>query len=110
MAAGEPAVRGRSRETAVFDRMLAPARAGESAVLVVRGDAGIGKSTLLQYCAVQAHDCRLAQISGVESEFELPFAALHQLCAPMLDSIHALPEPQALALQIALGLHAGTAP
>ena len=63
-------------------------------MLVIRGEAGIGKTALLHYCARQASGCRVAQIAGVESELELPFAALHQLCAPMLGELAALPEPQ----------------
>ena len=79
-------------------------------MLVIRGEAGIGKTELMHYCARQASGCRLVQIAGVESEIELPFAALHQLCAPMLGSLAALPEPQERALQVAFGLATGTAP
>ena len=64
-------------------------------MLVIRGEAGIGKTALLHYCARQASGCRLVQIAGVESEMEMPFAALHQLCGPMLGDLSALPEPQA---------------
>ena len=66
-------------------------RGGESAVLVISGEAGIGKTALMHYCARQAAGCQLAQIHGVESEMELPLAALHQLCTPMLSSLDALP-------------------
>ena len=62
--------------------------------LVIRGEAGVGKTALLRYCARQASGFRVAQIAGVESEMELPFAGLHQLCAPMLGQLDALPEPQ----------------
>ena len=63
-------------------------------MLVLRGEAGIGKTSLLRYAARRATDCRVAQISGVESELELPFAALHQLCGPLLDEVEALPAHQ----------------
>ena len=67
-------------------RLLANVRRGQSAVLVIRGEAGIGKTALLRYCARQASGFRVAQIAGVEAEMELPFAGVHQLCAPMLDA------------------------
>ena len=79
-------------------------------MLVIRGEAGIGKTALLQYCARQASGCRVVQVAGVESELELPFAALHQLCAPMLGDLPALPEPQQHALRVAFGLATGSAP
>ena len=79
-------------------------------MLVIRGEAGIGKTELMRYCARQASGCRLVQIAGVESEIELPFAALHQLCAPMLGGLAALPEPQEHALRVAFGLATGPAP
>jgi predicted ATPase len=105
-----PSLRGRARERQALDGGLERVRGGESAVLVLRGEAGIGKSALLQHVARQASDCRVAQILGVESEFELPFAALHQLCRPMLGALDALPEPQAGALRVAFGMAAGTVP
>jgi DNA-binding CsgD family transcriptional regulator len=79
-------------------------------VLVIRGEAGIGKTALMRYCARQAAGCQLARIDGVESEMKLPLAALHQLCAPMLSSLDALPEPQQRALRVAFGLAAEPAP
>jgi DNA-binding CsgD family transcriptional regulator len=105
-----PAFRGRARERQVLDGLLDRVRGGESAVLVIRGEAGIGKTALMHYCARQASGCRLAQIHGVESEMELPLAALHQLCTPMLSSLDALPEPQQRALRVAFGLTAEPAP
>src|SRR3954467_4468666 len=105
-----PAFRGRSREREALDRLLDGARGGESAALVIRGEAGIGKTALLRYCGRQASGCRLAQIAGVESEMQLPFAALHQLCRPMLGHLAALPEPQEQALRVAFGLGKGPAP
>ena len=79
-------------------------------MLVIRGEAGIGKTALMRYCARQASGCRLVQIDGVESEMELPLAALHQLCTPMLSCLAALPEPQQRALRVAFGLAAEPAP
>ena len=79
-------------------------------MLVIRGEAGIGKTALMRYCARQASGCRLVQIDGVESEMGLPLAALHQLCTPMLSSLAALPEPQQRALRVAFGLAAGPTP
>ena len=105
-----PAFRGRARERSVLDAMLDRVREGESAVLVMRGEAGIGKTALMHYCARQASGCRVAQIAGVESEVEMPFAGLHQLCTPMLGDLAALPEPQQHALRVALGLAGGRPP
>src|SRR5262245_36021973 len=110
MATRAPAFRGRAAECAHLDRALDAVRGGTSAVLVIRGEAGIGKSALLAYCAGRAVDCRVAQISGVESEFDLSFAALHQLCTPMLHELPILPEPQERALQVAFGLASGSVP
>src|SRR6266566_1449428 len=104
-----PAFRGRARERQVLDGLLDRVRSAESAVLVIRGGAGIGKTELMRYCARQASGCRLVQIAGVESEIELPFAALHQLCGPLLGGLDALPEPQQRALRVAFGLAAGPA-
>src|SRR3954449_1329170 len=111
MAARRPPVLlGRARERQAFDRLLENVRGGQSAVLVLRGEAGVGKTALLHYCARQASGFRAAQIAGVEAEMELPFAGLHQLCAPMLARLDALPEPQRDALCVALGLSSGDAP
>src|SRR6185312_9704404 len=104
-----PAFRGRARERQALDGLLGRVRGGESAVLVIRGEAGIGKTALMRYCARQASGCRLFQVAGVESEMELPFAALHQLCGPLLGDLDALPEPQQRTLRVAFGLAAGTA-
>jgi DNA-binding CsgD family transcriptional regulator len=79
-------------------------------VLVLRGEAGVGKTALLEYVAEQASECRIARVAGVESEMELAFAGLHQLCAPMLDGLEALPSPQQDALRIAFGMQGGAAP
>src|SRR5260370_24265878 len=99
-----PAFRGRARERKVLDDLLGRVGGGESAVLVIRGEAGIGKTALMRYCARQASSCRLVQVDGVESEMKLPLASLHQLCTPMLKGLAALPEPQQRALRVAFGL------
>ena len=109
-ASRTPAFRGRARERQALDGLLDRVRGGDSAVLVIRGEAGTGKTALMRYCARQASSCQLAQIHGLESEMELPLAALHQLCTPMLSSLGALPEPQQRALRVAFGLAAEPAP
>jgi DNA-binding CsgD family transcriptional regulator len=101
---------GRASERDALDGLLAKVRAGESDVLVLRGEAGIGKSALLRYAARQASGFRLEQLTCVEAEMELPFAGIHQLCATMLDRLDALPEPQRDALCVALGLASGEVP
>jgi DNA-binding CsgD family transcriptional regulator len=98
---------GRARERAVLDGLLARVGGGDSAVLVLRGEAGIGKSVLMDHCARQASGWRIARIAGVASELEMPFAGLHQLCEPFLSDICSLPEPQREALRISFGLAAG---
>ena len=105
-----PELQGRSSERALLDGLLEDVRRGHSAVLVIRGEAGVGKSSLLRYVVEQASGCRLAQIAGVESEMELAYAGLHQLCAPMLDRLDGLAQPQQVALRVALGLVAGDPP
>ena len=100
----------RHRERAVLDGLLDAVRAGESRALVVSGEAGVGKTALLDYLAGHASGCRLARIAGVQSEMELPFAALHQLCAPMLEKLPGLPAPQRAALEVVLGTSSGPAP
>jgi hypothetical protein len=101
---------GRASEQATLDRALADVLAGQSAVLVLRGPAGIGKSALLDYAAQRADGCRLLRAVGVESEMELPFASLHQLCAPLLDRMDELPGPQGEALGAAFGRRSAAAP
>src|SRR3954452_6913282 len=105
-----PVLLGRADERQVLDRLLANVRGGQSGGVVVRGEAGVGKTALLHYCARQASGFRVAKLAGVESEMELPFAALHQLCAPMLDRLGAVPEPQRGALAASLGLASGDPP
>src|SRR3954453_23201986 len=111
MAPGRaPVLLGRAAERELLDGLLENVRAGQSAVLVVRGEAGVGKTALLHYGARKASGFHVARIAGVESEMELPFAGLHQLCAPMLGRLGALPEPQRSALCVALGLSSGPPP
>jgi DNA-binding CsgD family transcriptional regulator len=103
-------LRGRRDETGVLDRLLESVRGGESRVLVVRGEAGVGKSALLEYVEASASGCRVARAAGVQSEMELAFAGLHQLIAPMLDGVQRLPTAQRDALLTAFGLARGAAP
>jgi DNA-binding CsgD family transcriptional regulator len=110
---GAESVRGfrdRLTERETLERLLTDARTGHSAVVVVRGEAGVGKSALLRAVADGASGFRVAHIAGVESEMELPFAGLHQLCAPMLERLDGLPPPQQQALRVALGLASGDPP
>jgi hypothetical protein len=93
-----------------LDGLLASVTAGRSRALVLRGEAGVGKTALLEYLLQAASRCRIARTVGVESEMELAFAGLHLLCAPMLDHIDSLPGPQREALAIAFGLSTGDPP
>src|SRR6266851_7717526 len=101
---------GRGPESARLDRLLADARAGQSAVLVLRGEPGIGKTALLGYAAERAAGFQVVRAAGAESEMELPFASLHQLCGPMLGGLGRLPPPQRDALGTAFGLSSGAQP
>src|ERR1700716_1132059 len=101
-------VRGRRAECDVLNELIEVVRGGESRVLVVRGEPGVGKSQLLEYVVEQASGCQIARAVGVQSEMELAFAGLHQLCAPMLDRVERLPGPQRDALRTAFGVSAGS--
>jgi hypothetical protein len=101
---------GRLPERAALSQLLDAARTGRSGVLVIRGEPGAGKTALLEWAIESAAGLRVARVAGVESEMELAFAALQQLCAPMLDKLEGLPDPQRDALGIAFGLNAGAAP
>jgi hypothetical protein len=101
---------GRRGECEVLDRLIEAVCAGESRALVVRGEPGVGKTALLDYVADHAAGCLVARAAGIQSEMELTFAGVHQLCAPMLDHLDMLPVPQREALRAALGIGAGTAP
>src|SRR6516162_4329201 len=89
-----PSLLNRQRERAALDGLVQDLRSGRGRALVVRGEAGVGKSALLEYAAGAAADIRVARAAGVESEMELAFAGLHQLCAPLLDGLEGLPVPQ----------------
>jgi DNA-binding CsgD family transcriptional regulator len=103
-------LQGRKRECEVLDRLLDAARTGRSGALVVCGEPGIGKTALLDYAIESATDFWVVRAVGVESEMELAFAALQQLCAPLLDLLERIPNPQRDALNTAFGLQTGTAP
>ncbi|PSM37580.1 LuxR family transcriptional regulator [Streptomyces dioscori] len=101
---------GRRYERQVLDGLLAGVRSGRSEVLVLRGEAGIGKSELLRHLLDRADGCRVVRVAGVQSERELSYAGLHQLCAPLLEHMDDLPEPQRNALRTAFGLQPGDVP
>jgi hypothetical protein len=106
-------LRGRGRECATLDRLLAAVRSGQGRAVVVRGEAGVGETALLEHLHGRAAGCRVVRVAGVEAEAEgeLPYAGLHQLCAPLLDGVvERLPEPQRMALCTVFGLDAGPAP
>ena len=97
-------------ERAALGQLLEAARGGRSGALVVHGEAGVGKTALLEDAIESAAGLRIARVAGIESEMELAFAALQQLCAPILDKLDALPDPQRDALGVAFGLNKGAAP
>jgi len=104
-------LRGRAEECRVLDALVAAVRRGEGRSLVLRGEAGIGKTALLQYLIDEsASNMTVLRAMGVESEMELPYASLHQLCAPLLDRVANLPDPQRGAVEVVFGLSAGPAP
>ncbi|MEV6105163.1 AAA family ATPase [Streptomyces sp. NPDC051940] len=101
---------GRRPECARLDALLSSIREGRSEVLVISGEAGVGKTALLDYALQSAPDVRTLRVAGVEPETELPHSALHQLCLPLLSRIDSLPVPQAEALATMFGLRAGESP
>jgi DNA-binding CsgD family transcriptional regulator len=103
-------LRGRAGECATLDELLSAVRRGESGALVLRGEAGMGKTALLDYASRLSEGCRVIRAVSVESEMELPFAALHQLCMPLLEGLERLPAPQRDALRTAFGLMSGPRP
>src|SRR3954447_25108298 len=105
-----PGLLDRVIERDALEHLVAGVRAGQSRVLVLRGEAGVGKTALLGHLTAAANECRIARAAGVESEMELPFAGLQALCAPMLGRLGHLPEPQRDALSTAFGLSAGPPP
>jgi DNA-binding CsgD family transcriptional regulator len=100
----------RDAERAVLDQFVVGVRAGEGQALVVRGEPGVGKTVLLDYLVGRSGGCRMVRAAGVQSEMELPYAGLHQLCAPLLGHAGRLPDPQQQALRIVFGLSEGPPP
>jgi DNA-binding CsgD family transcriptional regulator len=103
-------LRGREAERLRLDALLDDVQSGQSAAIVVRGEAGIGKTALLDYVAERANGCQVVRALGVEAEMELPFAAVHQLCTPLLEGLDRLSAPQREAAGTAFGLEAGPSP
>ena len=103
-------LRGRAKECERLDSLLVRARTGRSGTLVVRGEAGIGKTALLDYASESSTSFRVVRATGVQSEMEMPFATLHQLCGRMLGRIEGLPQPQVDALGVAFGISTGDSP
>jgi hypothetical protein len=103
-------LRGRTSECALLDDLLSAIRHGESRSLVFRGEAGIGKTALLEYLVASAPDATVVRAVGVQSDMELAFASLHQLCVPLLDGLAGLPAPQRQAMETVFGLTAGQPP
>jgi DNA-binding CsgD family transcriptional regulator len=100
----------RHSECAILDGVVEAVRAGESRALILSGEPGVGKTVLLEYLHGQASACHVVRVAGVQSEMELAFAALHQLCSPVLGNLQGLPLPQRDALRTALGMSPGPAP
>ncbi|KRD19669.1 LuxR family transcriptional regulator [Mycobacterium sp. Root265] len=103
-------LRGRDRDRAVLDNLTAQARSGSSQVLVLRGEAGVGKTALLEYVSEQAAGFNAMRVAGVQEDMELAFAGLQQLCIPLMGHLDVLPQPQREALDVAFGYGAGPAP
>src|ERR1041384_4934130 len=108
--AGPSGLRGRARECALLDELVAAIRRGESRSLVLRGEPGIGKTALLEHLIASASDLTVVRAVGVESDMELAYAGLHQLCGPLLDRLERIPAPQRQAMETVFGLSAGGAP
>ncbi|HEY3944277.1 MAG TPA: AAA family ATPase [Solirubrobacteraceae bacterium] len=100
----------REREREALDRLLDGVRGGRGGVLVVHGEAGVGKTALLEYAVEAGREFRVARTSGVKAEMELPFAAVQQPCSAFLDLLDRLRQPQQEALGVAFGLISGSAP
>ncbi|HET6733332.1 ATP-binding protein [Mycobacterium sp.] len=103
-------LRGRARECETLRTLISTVRSGSCQVLVLRGEAGVGKTALLEYTSELASGFRCTQVAGVQSDMELAFAGLQQLCAPLMDHVDELPEPQREALNVAFGRGVGEAP
>src|SRR5918997_2597320 len=109
-AGRKPSLRGRASECTLLDGLVSAVRQGASRSLVLRGEPGIGKTALLEYLVESGSDLTVVEAAGVESEMELAFAGLHQLCGPLLDRLESLPAPQRQALEIVFGLSGGGPP
>jgi hypothetical protein len=107
---GAPLFVGRSAERKKLEQLLDAVRSGESRAVVLRGEARVGKTALLEYLLTRASGCRKVHVRAVETEMELAFASLHQLCAPMLDRLDRLPEPQRAVLEAVFGIRTGPPP
>ncbi len=105
-----PKLRGRSDECQLLDSLVSAVRAGESRTLVISGEAGVGKTALLEHLIMQASELTILRAVGVESEVELGFASLHQMCLPLMSQIDRLPDPQRNALEVVFGVSEGSAP
>ena len=103
-------MRGRDADCAVLDGLIGDVRRSQGRALVVRGEAGIGKTALLQYLVDSASQMTVVRAAGVESEMELAYASLHQACARLLDRLKRMPPPQREALEIVFGISAGPPP
>ena len=101
---------GRANECALLEDLIDDVCRGKSRSLVVRGEAGIGKTALLEHLVASASGLTVTRAVGVESEMELAFASMHQLCMPLLDRLERLPGPQREALRTVFGLAAGPTP
>src|SRR3978361_745609 len=109
-AEGRPRLRGRDVECVALERVLADVLTGQSRGLILRGEGGIGKSALLDHLSDRLEGWRVARAVGVESELELAYSGLHQICSPLLGELERLPEPQSPALGAVFVLRAGPAP
>lgn len=105
-----PNLVGRNRECQLLEDVLTGLRAGRSTVCVIRGEAGIGKTVLLEHLTVQASGITVTRAQGIQADMEMAYASLHQVCAPFLSAVESLPEPQREALQTAFGLATGDPP
>ena len=105
-----PKLRGRSDECQLLDSLVSAVRAGESRTLVISGEAGVGKTALLEHLIMQASELTILRAVGVESEVELGFASLHQMCLPLMSQIDRLPDPQRNALEVVFGVSEGPRP
>src|ERR1700748_1294894 len=104
---GGQRVRGRASECETLQRLISTVKSGSSQVLVLRGEAGVGKHALLGPVCELAAGFSTIQVAGIQSDMELAFAGLQQLCAPLLDHVGTLPEPQREALNVAFGRGVG---